>query len=636
MANLGYLQGLAVDSAGNQYFSDTLNQVVWRVLAKTGTIAVVAGNGFQGYSGDGGPATSAQLNYPEGIAVDASGNLLIADSFNNVIREVSAATGVITTVAGTGRYTYPTNLGDGGPATSATLENPQGVAVDGSANIYIADSEDYRVRMVSAATGIITTFAGNGNYGINNGDGGPATSAVLIYPTSLAIGTSGDVFIVASNSIIRMVDAKTQIISTVGGDGDEGESGDGGAAVAAEISTNGIAVDPAGDVFLSGYPGTIRKIDAATGTISRIVGSGYPGFFGDGGSATMAGLDGTSGIAFDASGNLYVVDPGNYRLREVTFQGPAAAPTYSPVAGTYTGTQTVTLSDATANATIYYTVNGTTPTPASAVYTKPISVAASETVQAIAVAIGYTESPVASAAYTITAPVLPAIGSLSPAFTSAGGAAFALTVNGASFTSASVVYWGPMALNTQFVSATQLTAQVPATDIASAGTVGVTVQAPAPGAGTSNTLTFEIDTAGTVAPPVFAPDSAMVGAGASATYPVTLPSSATNVSVNCLNFPAGASCSYSASGKTLTITTALDDAHRDLSDNRRVHRDLARSGRSVTAATDGAAVAGTQTAQQAETGPEGSSLPECSAGVGRPFGDRLRRKRRRRGFDAAP
>jgi hypothetical protein len=262
-------------------------------------------------------------------------------------------------------------------------------------------------------------------------------------------------------------------------------------------------------------------------------------------------------MAFDSAGNLFFADAYNYRVRKVTFTELAAAtPVFSVGSGTYPVAQSVSITDATPGATIYYTSDGTVPTTASTVYSGAITVSSSETIKAIAVAVGYNTSAVASAAYVINIPVpKPSFSSLSPAFASAGGAAFAFTVNGASFTASSAIYWGATALTTQYVSATQLTSHVPTSNIASAGITSITVQTPAPGGGTSNALQFEVDTAGSATPPAFSKASAAVTAGATATYGVTLPSSATNISVACLNLPAAAACSYSASAGTLTITT---------------------------------------------------------------------------------
>ena len=245
-------------------------------------------------------------------------------------------------------------------------------------------------------------------------------------------------------------------------------------------------------------------------------------------------------------------------MRKVTFVSQTTAtPVFSVAAGTYATPQNVTITDTTPGATIYYTTDGSAPSVASTAYTGPITVSATETISAIAVAANYNDSAVAKAAYVIVpnAPA-PTLGSLSPAFVAAGGAVFTLTVNGSGFAPASTVMWGTTALATQYVSASQLTAQVPAGDVANAGTASVAVLTAPPGGGTSNMLAFEIDTAGNNTPPSLPTGSLTVPAGGTATYPVTLPASATNVSVKCLNLPVGAGCSYSAASSSVVITTA--------------------------------------------------------------------------------
>jgi hypothetical protein len=236
----------------------------------------------------------------------------------------------------------------------------------------------------------------------------------------------------------------------------------------------------------------------------------------------------------------------------------ATGPTFSPAAGTYTSAQSVTISDSTTGATIYYTTNGTTPTSSSALYNGPITVTSSETIEAIAAASGYTNSAVANAAYTIniSSNPVPVLNSLSPGYTSSGGSAFTLTGNGSGFVSGSQVYWGSSALTTTYVSSTQLTAQVPAADIASSGIAAITVQTLSPGGGTSNALQFEVDSGSLGSAPTFTTLTASVTAGSTATYPVTLPASATDVSVACLNLPTGASCSYSSASGTVSIATS--------------------------------------------------------------------------------
>jgi N-acetylneuraminic acid mutarotase len=236
----------------------------------------------------------------------------------------------------------------------------------------------------------------------------------------------------------------------------------------------------------------------------------------------------------------------------------SVAPTFTPPAGTYASAQTVSIADATAGATIYYTTDGSTPTLASPVYTVPLVVSSSETITAIAAASGYSSSPPVAAAYVVHLPTNPGVvmSSMSPAFTSESGPAFTLMVNGTGVLPGAIVYWGSTVLSTQFISATQLSAQVPAAAIAASGTTTVAIHNP--GQAASNALQFEVDSApaGSTTSPVFSDTSATVKAGASATYPVTLPSSATNVSAACLNLPGGASCSYSPSMGAVTIATA--------------------------------------------------------------------------------
>jgi hypothetical protein len=240
-----------------------------------------------------------------------------------------------------------------------------------------------------------------------------------------------------------------------------------------------------------------------------------------------------------------------------TFPSPAATPTFSLQAGTYAGTQMVTIGDTTPNATIYYTNNGTTPTTHSLLYSGAVSVASSQTLEAIAIASGYLDSAVATAAYTITpANPAPVLSSTSPVFIDAGGAAFALTVNGSGFVANSTVYWGSTALATTYVSATQLTAQVATSAIATAGTNAITVQTPTPGGGTSSPFQFEVDSAsGTATGPTFVSTAATVTAGSPASFIVALPTDVESATVSCLNLPAGAACSYSSTTNTVTITT---------------------------------------------------------------------------------
>jgi sugar lactone lactonase YvrE len=391
LAEIGGPYHIAVDGAGNLYFSDFFNSVVWKVTAKTAVATVVAGNGTRGWNGDHIPATQAQLLNPSGVAIDASGNLYIADTFNQRIRKVDAVTGLISTVVGDGNIGYAGHNGDGSPAIFARVAYPEGIVFDGAGNLYIADSFSGLVRLVNASTGIISTVAGTGSSGAL-GDGGPATKATLDAPNVLALDSFANLYIGTNDGRVRKVAQRTGVITTVAGDGVFGDSGDGSMAVHAQVEVLGLAVDRAGNVFISNPRGAIREVWARNGQIAQVAGNGYYGFSGDGGPASMASLNAPEGIAFDSEGNLYVADGGNARLRKISAPTEAGTPQFTLKPGTYTGSQKLYIADAAPGAFIYYT---------TARYSNPITVATSETVKAIAVAIGYTQSKVASATYTI-------------------------------------------------------------------------------------------------------------------------------------------------------------------------------------------------------------------------------------------
>lgn len=409
-AGLGQPQNVAVDSSGNFYISDSYCNAVWKVAAQTAVISLYAGSGSPIYPGstlgDGGPATSARLYQPKGIALDSKGNLYIADYGDNFVREVNASTGIISSVAGNGNASYSTTTGngDGGLATSATLAGPAAVAIDSSGDLYVSD-RFYRVREVAASTGIINTVAGNGTFGYS-GDGGAAASAEIETVNALSLDYAGNLYISDGGIRIRKVAAGTGVITTVAGVGISGSYGDGGPATKAQISANGLVADPLGDFYLSSG-NMVRFVSASTGNISTVAGSGIPGYWGDGGAATVAGMHGISGLALDATGNLYAADTGNYVIRQVIFASnpaQAAPPSFTPVAGTYVGPQSVAITDTTPHAAIYYTTDGSTPTTGSTTYSGTISVSSNQTVKALAVANGYYNSSVASATYTILIP----------------------------------------------------------------------------------------------------------------------------------------------------------------------------------------------------------------------------------------
>jgi probable HAF family extracellular repeat protein len=329
-ASLFYPRATVIDSAGNTFIADSGNNRIRRVDAITKTITTYAGNGTSGHTGDNGPATSAELCSPSGVALDGNGNLFVADSCNSVIRRIDS-TQSISTYAGIGTYGYS---GDGGPATLGSLGCPPGVAVDGNGNLFIADSCNNTVRRIDASTQIITTYAGNGTSGYS-GDGGPATSATLCSPNGVAVDGSGNVFIADQcNHVIRRVDSVTQIITTYAGNGTSGYSGDDGPATSAQLCVPyGVAVQGSSDLFIADWcAAVIRRVDAKTKTISPYAGNGMFGSSGDGGLATSASLAGPFGVALDANNNLLIADLSDHRIRLVT---PGSAIT-SPNSATFT------------------------------------------------------------------------------------------------------------------------------------------------------------------------------------------------------------------------------------------------------------------------------------------------------------
>ena len=356
--------GVTLDAAGNVVLADQGNNRVRVIAAATGTfygqamtagdIYTIAGSGAAGFSGDGGPAVSAQLNQPMGVAVDAAGNVVLADQGNSRVRVVAAATGTfygqamtagdIYTVAGTGAAGFS---GDGGPATAAKLRQPAAVSMDSAGNLAIADSANNRVRVVAASTGTfyglqmtagrIYTVAGNGTAGFS-GDGGPAAYSQLSAPADVALDSAGNLVIAdTGHNRVRVVAAATGTfygqamtagnIYTIAGNGSAGFGGDGGPAVKARLHRpTGVGLDAAGNVLVSdSFNERIRVLAAKTGTfygqamtagdIYTIAGNGTQGFSGDGGPATAAKLNTPLRATVDASGNVLISDSFNQRIR---------------------------------------------------------------------------------------------------------------------------------------------------------------------------------------------------------------------------------------------------------------------------------------------------------------------------------
>jgi sugar lactone lactonase YvrE len=354
--SLNFPAGVATDKSGNVYIADTVNYLI-RKVNSNGLMLPVAGTtklcqDSTKPCGDGGTATSASFSYPIGVATDAAGNVYIADTGDNRIRVVNVGkttitvagvtipAGMIQTVAGNGLQCMnpvAPNCGDGGLATAAQLNSPQGVAVDSTGNIYISDSGDQRIRIVSASTGIISAYAGSGNScspRVGCGNNGPATAANFNNPWQIALDASGNLFITdAPMNCVWQVNASTQVITVVAGFGLPGFSGDGGPATAAVLNTTrGVAVDTSGNVAIADTGNQRIRQFMVGGNINTLAGGGSGN---DGSVATSAILGGGRGVALDSAGNLYIADTYNNRIREVTPSSPPAGiGTIAPIAGT--------------------------------------------------------------------------------------------------------------------------------------------------------------------------------------------------------------------------------------------------------------------------------------------------------------
>jgi sugar lactone lactonase YvrE len=308
---IGYVQAVGADAIGNVYVTSENYNLVGKVDT-SGMLTIIAGSGVLGFGGDGGIATNAQLNKPSGIAADVAGNVYIADRGNNRIRKVNSS-GIISTVAGGG-----TLLGDGGPAISANLNFPTGLAVDTAGNIYIADENNARIRKVNTS-GIITTIAGGGSAFV---DGGSATATSLGAPDGVAIDAAGNIYIADRDHRVRVV-STSGVITTIAGNGILGFSGDGGPATAASLFASDVKVDAAGNVYVADEVNNrIRKVNTA-GIISTVAGNGLQesGFGGDGQLAALAEFNGATAIAIDPARNIYIADNSNNRIRKINASG---------------------------------------------------------------------------------------------------------------------------------------------------------------------------------------------------------------------------------------------------------------------------------------------------------------------------
>jgi trimeric autotransporter adhesin len=376
-AQLGIFGGLAVDHSGNIYIADGNNQRVRKVDAATGIITTIAGIGIAGYNGDGILATSAKLNGPGIVSVDNSGNVYIGDGLNYRIRKVDVVTGIISTFAGNGINGYG---GDGVPATSTAIKGGA-FTFDRFGNFYMEDGANYRVRKINLA-GIITTIAGTGTEG-STGDGGPATAArINEQAIGICTDTSGNIYLPDSSMSIRKIDITTGIINRVAGSGDFigiPYSGDGLLATTSHIDPNGVTIDAAGNMFIADYGNNrIEKVNTL-GIIYSIAGTGINGFSGDGGPATAAKLNYPENVVVDGCGNIYIADFNNARVRKISYPPILTTPTISlSGASSYPAGSTVTVTASVGSAGASYLIHWfnhgiefTTTTVPSVTYTKP-------------------------------------------------------------------------------------------------------------------------------------------------------------------------------------------------------------------------------------------------------------------------
>lgn len=327
-AGLPFPFSICFDPAGNLYV--TCYNSIRKIDKQTGTITRFAGNGDYTTTGDGGPAIIASLMSAGAVCSDKAGTIYIADYTHNRIRKVDPS-GTITTIAGNGTAGFS---GDGGPSVNAVLNTPWSLATDAAGNLYFSDGKNYRIRKIDVATGIITTVAGTGveDY---SGDGGPALSATIAAISGLYVHKNGDIYLAEAHQTysghVRKIDATTGIITTVAGSGNKGYTGDGVPALQTNLfSATGVVLDNDNNIYVATHEdGRIRKVDAATGIISTFAGTGFNGFNGESGPATTTRLNQPRGLVFDSEGNLFVADYYNLRVRKIGETPLCTPPTIS-------------------------------------------------------------------------------------------------------------------------------------------------------------------------------------------------------------------------------------------------------------------------------------------------------------------
>lgn len=510
-AAIGSPCGLVFDNAGNLFFTDILNGVVHEVNATTGVITTIAGNGTNGSTGDKGPATSAELNEPCGIAVDGTGNVYISEYQGNRIRMVDASTHTISTVVGTGTGGFS---GDGGAPTTAQINEPGGIALDSNGNLYIADGLNNRIRKVTVsggavATGVISTVAGTSSV-LFNGDGIQATAANLSYPIGVAVDSDGNLYIADNGHYrIRKVTEPGGVISTIAGNGTRNQTPytalTTGLATGLPIdAVQMISVDSKKNVYITDIAlCQVYKVDGASDNLSLVAGYGPPqfastqrsGFYsGDGGPAVSAGLGYPETALADPNGNVYIADDQDGRIREVA-PGTSTltdTPIFSPIGGVFTSEQSVTITDLSPGALIYYTTDGTTPTTSSTPYSGSFNVntAGANTVMAIAKAPSLGLSVANTQVYYVdqyaAAPVFnPSSGNFTSPQTvtmssTTPGAVIYYTTNGSSPTASSTVYTAPIAVNASETIKAFATAQnyIPSTVASSSYVLNLSIPPP--------------------------------------------------------------------------------------------------------------------------------------------------------------